>query len=44
MAIRPAAVTYKYYVLSDANGKHAFANTLAEHNANVAQARAKGLL
>ena len=43
-ALRPADVTYKYYVIADANGKHAFANTLAEHNANVAAARAKGLL
>ena len=43
-AINPANVTYKYYVISDANGKHAFANTLAEHEANVAAARKKGLL
>ncbi|MFA5882234.1 MAG: endolytic transglycosylase MltG [Acidimicrobiia bacterium] len=43
-AINPANVPYKYYVISDANGKHAFATTLAEHNANVAAARAKGLL
>jgi len=43
-AIHPADVPYKYYVIADANGKHAFATTLAEHNANVAAARAKGLL
>jgi len=43
-AIRPAEVPYKYYVLIDASGKHKFATTLAEHNANVAEARAKGLL
>lgn len=43
-AMRPADVPYKFYVLIDANGKHAFANTLNEHNANVAEARAKGLL
>lgn len=43
-AIHPADVPYKYYVIADANGKHAFATTLQEHNANVAAARAKGLL
>jgi UPF0755 protein len=43
-AINPANVPYKYYVLSDANGKHAFATTLAEHEANVRAARAKGLI
>ncbi len=43
-ALTPAAVPYLYYVLSDANGKHAFGTTLAEHNRNVADARAKGLL
>jgi UPF0755 protein len=43
-ALTPAAVPYLYYVIADANGKHAFATTLAEHNANVAAARQKGLL
>jgi UPF0755 protein len=43
-AINPANVPYKYYVISDANGKHAFATTLAEHEQNVAAARKKGLL
>jgi len=43
-AISPANVPYKYYVVSDANGKHAFATTLAEHEQNVAAARKKGLL
>jgi UPF0755 protein len=43
-AIRPADAPYKYYVLIDPNGKHKFATTLAEHNANVAEARAKGVL
>ena len=42
--MNPANVTYKYYVISDANGKHTFATTLAEHEANVAAARQKGLL
>jgi UPF0755 protein len=43
-AMNPAAASYRYYVLSDANGKHKFANTLAEHEENVREARAKGLL
>lgn len=43
-AMNPAAVPYKFYVLIDANGKHAFATTLEEHNRNVAEARRKGLL
>ena len=43
-AMNPSDVKYKFYVLSDANGKHAFATTLAEHDRNVAAARAKGLL
>lgn len=43
-ALQPADVSYKYYVLSDANGKHAFADTLAQHEANIRAARAKGVL
>ena len=43
-ALAPAAVPYLYYVIADANGKHAFATTLEEHNRNVDAARAKGLL
>lgn len=43
-ALAPADVPFKFYVLSDANGKHAFAATLAEHDRNVAAAREKGLL
>jgi UPF0755 protein len=43
-ALAPANVPYKYYVIADANGKHAFATTLQEHERNVAAARAKGLL
>jgi UPF0755 protein len=43
-AMSPADVPYKFYVLSDANGKHAFAQTYEEHLRNVEAARAKGLL
>jgi UPF0755 protein len=43
-ALHPADVPYRYYVVADANGKHAFATTLQEHERNVAAARAKGLL
>ncbi len=43
-AIAPADVPYKYYVIADENGKHAFATTLDEHERNVAAAREKGLL
>jgi UPF0755 protein len=42
-ALAPAGVPYLYYVVSDANGHHAFAATLEEHNRNVAAARAKGV-
>jgi UPF0755 protein len=35
---------YRYYVKSDEEGHHAFAVTLAQHEANVAAARAAGLL
>ncbi|MCJ7671041.1 MAG: endolytic transglycosylase MltG [Acidimicrobiia bacterium] len=43
-ALNPADVPYKFYVLTDASGRHAFATTLEEHNRNVAAAQAKGLL
>ena len=43
-ALNPSDVPYKFYVVSDASGKHAFATTLAEHDRNVKAARAKGLL
>ena len=43
-AAAPATTPYFYYVLSDLEGHHAFAETLDEHNANVAQAREDGVL
>jgi UPF0755 protein len=33
-----------FYVLADASGKHAFATNLADHEANIAKARAAGVL
>jgi UPF0755 protein len=43
-AVAPVAVPFKFYVLSDASGKHAFAETAEQHEANVQAAREKGLL
>ena len=43
-ALNPTEGDWKYYVLIDADGHHAFATTFAEHEANVAIARAKGLV
>jgi UPF0755 protein len=43
-AAAPEDTGYFYYVLSDLEGHHAFAETIEEHNANVAQARADGVL
>lgn len=43
-ALHPADVPYKFYVLSDAAGHHAFANTYAEHQRNVEAALRKNLL
>lgn len=40
----PRPCRYLYYVLSDANGGHAFAATLEQHEANVTKAREAGLL
>jgi UPF0755 protein len=42
--LHPAATSYLYYVLSDKNGKHAFATTPSEFEALKAEARRKGLL
>ena len=43
-ALAPADVPFKFYVLADASGKHAFGTTLEEHERNVEAARAAGLL
>jgi UPF0755 protein len=51
-SLRAAMIPYEgndgakwlYYVVADAEGNHVFANTLTEHNANVAKSRAAGLL
>lgn len=43
-ALHPADVPYRFYVLINANGKHAFATTYEEHQRNVAEAKRKGLL
>lgn len=40
----PAETEFLFYVLSDLEGNHVFAQTLEEHNANVAKAREDGIL
>ena len=43
-ALAPANVPFRFYVLIDKSGKHAFATTYEQHLQNVAEARKKGLL
>jgi UPF0755 protein len=43
-AAAPAGTPYLFYVLADLEGRHAFAETFDEHQANVAKARADGVL
>jgi UPF0755 protein len=43
-AMHPADTPYLYYVIANKQGGHAFATTLQQHEANVARARAQGLL
>jgi UPF0755 protein len=43
-ALAPANVPYLYYVLTDTNGKHAFATTYAQHQANIADARRRRVI
>jgi UPF0755 protein len=40
----PAETPYFFYVLTDLDGRHAFAVTFAEHQANIAQSRRNGVL
>ncbi len=40
----PSQCFYFFYVLADEDGRHAFAATFDQHDANVARAREAGLL
>ncbi len=42
-AVSPTSGPFLYYVVIEENGKHAFAETLADHNRNIEAARKKGL-
>jgi UPF0755 protein len=42
-ALAPTPGAWLYFVVIDENGHHAFADTLAEHNRNVALAEQKGV-
>lgn len=42
-AVAPTEGPWLYYVVIDAEGRHAFATTLAEHNKNIAAASAAGV-
>jgi UPF0755 protein len=43
-AMDPAKTTYLYYVLAGKDGHHAFASTYAQQQANIAAAKAAGVL
>ena len=43
-AANPENTDFFFYVLTDNEGRHAFATTLEEHNANVADSRERGIL
>lgn len=42
-ALNPAAGSWLYYVVIDASGRHGFATTAAEHQANIAEAERRGV-
>jgi UPF0755 protein len=42
-ALNPEAGPFLYYVVTEKDGHHAFATTLAEHNANIRKAEANGV-
>lgn len=42
-AVAPTDGSWLYYVVIDAEGRHAFGTTLAEHNRNIAAAEAAGV-
>ena len=42
-AVDPVEGQWLYYVVVDADGRHAFATTLAEHNRNIALAQSRGV-
>ena len=43
-AASPANTQFFYYVLVSVEGKHGFSETLEEHNAKIAKAKADGVL
>ena len=43
-ALNPDETDYLYYVVSDTDGRHAFATTLRDHERNIAAARQAGVL
>jgi UPF0755 protein len=42
-ALNPEQTPYLYYVVTEKDGHHSFATTLAEHNANIRKAEANGV-
>jgi UPF0755 protein len=42
-ALNPEQTPFLYYVVTEKDGHHSFATTLAEHNANIRKAEAAGL-